>query len=115
MRSYRLILLLVPVLFGLGCIKPPQPKLAPRLMPTLNIDKPGLTTSTTNPEIGLIGSTNMPEVYVGQERYDVEDGEFDIILKLKEGKNRIQVSAGNGQTTSTMWLAIQKLESAEEK
>lgn len=113
MPSFRLLILLMPVLFGVGCIKPPQPKLSPRPLPTLNIDKPGLTTSTTNPEIGLIGSTNMPDVYVGQERYEVEDGEFDIILKLKEGKNRIQVSAGNGQTTSTMWLVVQKLESPE--
>jgi len=110
MQIKALLLLVCLVTFGAGCSKsalignkpiPPTP--------TISVSEPALSSTTTDSQIRLVGSSNMPQVWIGQSIYDVKDGKFETVLDLKDGLNEFPVWTGNGIVTSTMAIKIEKI------
>lgn len=95
---------------GAGCSKSTQVGVKPiPPMPTISISEPALSSTTTDSQIRLVGSSNMTQVWIGQSIYDVKDGKFQTVLDLKDGLNEFPVWTGNGIVTSTMAIKIEKL------
>lgn len=86
----------------------PVPVREPSPLPVLSINKPGLRSTTDLRQVRIQGTTNMPEVRLGSEKFTVSNGTFDIPLDLKEGRNLAAISSGNGIVTSTIHIIIDR-------
>lgn len=78
-------------------------------MPTISVSEPLLFSTTTKDQIRLVGTSNMANVWIGQNTQPVKDGKFETTLDLKDGQNKFSILTGNGIVTSTMEVMVDKI------
>lgn len=111
-KSCIFLLLAALIFSGAGCARQPLAKVSPNL-PTLEIVSPPQGTVTTTTSIEINGKSNNPEILVNGNRHLVIDGIFSVLIELATGTNNIVLQAGNGYTTTTQALQIQRVEEAQ--
>ncbi|MBU1908235.1 hypothetical protein KKF59_03885 [Patescibacteria group bacterium] len=107
------IILGASVLSGSGCAQQPLAQVSPNL-PTLEIVSPFQGTVTTTTSIEINGTSNNHEVLVNGNRHLVIDGIFSVSIELTAGLNDILLQAGNGYTTTSQTLRIERMEETQQ-
>ena len=84
--------------------------------PHLNITEPALTSTVNIPQITIKGTYDPTDrkVWVNDKEIPASNGSFETVCQLKEGENKIEVSAGDWKRT-TISLAVKRELSDEER
>ncbi|MFH1078514.1 MAG: hypothetical protein V1745_04535 [Patescibacteria group bacterium] len=90
------------VLSGLGTLTQPSG------MPTLRIERPVNGASTSEVSVVVSGRTDMSAIQVNGTSYPVVENTFDVPVMLLVGTNTITVATGNGFSTTTQSLRIER-------
>lgn len=109
-KTLFLAVISLTVVFGAGC-KSAQPPAQTRTnpLPQLDIVSPGLSTSTWQTTIHIIGNTDAKTVWVAHNAHEPYQGKFDIEVKLDKEQNSIPVAVGNGVATTTISVNVAKI------
>lgn len=77
-------------------------------MPTLVIQSPKNNVRMSSNTTNIVGKTNVQYLLVNNEPLPVENGTFNVPIVLLPGANIVTVAAGNGFSTTTQALTIQR-------
>ncbi len=110
MRSSIVPCLLLLCLFGAGCS---PTRVIQNQLPELRVEQPTNNSVTSNERVTITGSSNMPFVFVGGDQYPIDHQTFSAPVTLVPGNNEILLVAGNGYTTTTAKLYLQRTTSTQ--
>lgn len=79
------------------------------VLPEINIISPANNIETSQATIGIIGSTNVLEVYINNIPRTVLNGQFTAPIELQLGKNAISAMATTGYSTTTLILNVTRI------
>ncbi len=103
-------LVVMIVLTGAGCLgstpAPSKPSLP--LLPVIRLERPTNGSTTTATSTDVVGSSNMPFIWVNGKKVNVIQGRFSTSLPLTVGDMPLSLVAGNGETTTTLPLLIHR-------
>lgn len=108
LRQFFICLLCLTAIAGAGCAKQAQTRSITPMMPTVDIKAPGLSVTTTSKSVLISGQSNMENVFIDKKPVRTADGKFSLEIPLSDGQNYFQVTAGNGISTTTKTINIEK-------
>jgi hypothetical protein len=101
---------LILTAFGAGCASAHAPIRRPSL-PILRIESPANGTATSSAAVTIVGETDVPDIAVDGRRETATDGRFESRVDLHDGVNTVTLIAGNGESTTTQTLRIERVAS----
>jgi len=100
--------LLILAAFGAGCASP-HAQIRRPFIPTVRIQSPANGTATSSASVTVVGETDVPDIDVNGRHEPVTDGRFASRVDLHGGMNTITLVAGNGESTTTQTLRIERV------
>jgi hypothetical protein len=94
--------------FGAGCVSSNAPIRHPSL-PVLHIESPTSGTATSSASVTIVGQTDVSDIVVDGLHESVTDGRFGSRVDLHAGMNTFTLIAGNGESTTTQTLRIERV------
>ncbi|MBU2613057.1 hypothetical protein KJ925_01170 [Patescibacteria group bacterium] len=97
-------------ILGVGCAHsgPPPSSSGPSGIPLLRVETPANGSETTLASVDIVGRTDVGRIIVDGSSHDVTDGRFMVPVSLVVGTNMIALIAGNGLSTTTQSLRIER-------